>query len=132
MEYFTPQNSPSYITSLASGMLPHTYIHQSHSFILIILGQSTRPQTSLLHNNLLLTIRTFHLPRITKSLHTQNITKVNTILRLAVRTRTVRYQIVGEDEIVRDCLGGRTDNGCAESTQDEGVDTTTDDFVPDA
>mmetsp|Transcript_13692 Transcript_13692/g.29818 ORF Transcript_13692/g.29818 Transcript_13692/m.29818 type:complete len:127 (+) Transcript_13692:210-590(+) len=105
------------------------YQHHTSS---IILGQSVRPQTSPLHNNLPLTTLTFHLARLIKTLNTQNITKVNSILCLTCRTRSVSYQIIGKEKVVRDCLGGCDNDGCTERSQDDGVDSTANDFVTDS
>ena len=66
----------------------------------LILWQCRSPQTPLHHNNFTLATFAFEFPLLAKSFHTQNITKINPILRLTRWTGSIRHEIIWKDKVI--------------------------------
>ena len=97
----------------------HSLLH-FHSFLLI-LWQSTGPQTLFLNVNGSFTLLAPNSCNIPKSLNPQNISKVNTCFVLTGRTRSIHYLIIGKDETFCKRNAAIVNEGSTESGKDDRV-----------
>mmetsp|Transcript_3334 Transcript_3334/g.4821 ORF Transcript_3334/g.4821 Transcript_3334/m.4821 type:complete len:312 (+) Transcript_3334:127-1062(+) len=96
----------------------------------LILWQRRSPQTPLHHNNFTLAIFAFEFSLLVKSLHTQNITKINPILRLTRWTGSIRHEIIWKDKVIRNSLAKRPNHRGTKRRQQQRIDPTVKNFVP--
>jgi hypothetical protein len=95
-----------------------------------LLWQCRGPQTPLHNNNITLAIFAFDTTLFIKSLHTQNITKINPILGLTRWTGSIGHKIIWKDQIIRNNLGSGTNHGGTQYRQQQRIDPPPENFIP--
>ena len=93
------------------------------ALLLIIFGKGGCTQCLFLHINRSLTLCAFNSSHIPKSLHTQNITKVNSSFIFTRGTRTIHNFVTREDEFIRKGNGSIVNERSTEGSQNEWVET---------
>jgi hypothetical protein len=90
---------------------------------LLILRQSTGPQSLLLNINGSLTLFASNTGNIPKSFDTQNVPEINTCLGLTCGTWSIHDFIIRENETVGETDTAIVDQRCSESGKDDRVET---------